>query len=221
MYHRTMTTGELSKEKTADLLDFISSGKEELAYKELGDNAFAVFVERFREDLVNKCVVLCRKWKRPDDFAVDLAAQVFDRYYKYPKYKHESCIKGITDDCIKRYLYGIANKEVIKLFCPTYSPYDGTEEIVITLADPEKGYPPETFSKLKDYEGKLDAIFEKLSPKHKIIYLTYKQYEELGYTLPRKLLEELRTKLELNQNTIRVYKKQAIELVASELQNAR
>jgi len=212
-----MTITELVHEKTADLLDFISAAKEDPAYKELGDIAFAVFVERFRSDLVNKCVVLCRKWKRHDDFAIDLATNVFDRYYQYPKYKHEACKSGITDDCIKRYLYGIANKEIIKLFCPSATPYDGTEEIIISFIDPEKKYLPEKLKELQVYEDRIDAIFEKLTPKHKIIYLTYKQYEQDGYTLPRILLEKLRIYLNLSQNAIRVYKKQAIELVEKEL----
>jgi DNA-directed RNA polymerase specialized sigma24 family protein len=216
-----MTTKELFTETTVNLLDYISSGNADPSYKELGDTAFAVFVDRFRKDLVDKCVVLCRKWKKPDDYAEDLVMTVFDRYYKYPRYKQEECRSGVTDECIRRYLYGIANTEIFKLFCPSYSPYDGSEKIVISLVDPEKDYDPETLKELQEREAQLDKIFDKLTPKHKIIFLTYKQYEEGGHNLPRKLLAELRKVLNLTQTTIRVYKKEAIELVEKELSHAR
>lgn len=216
-----MSKKELATEPTADLLDFISSGNADPGYRELGDLAFTVFVERFRVDLVDKCVILCRKWKKPDDFAVDLATLVFDRYYKYPRYKKEQCRSGITDVCIRRYLYGIANHEIFRLFFPAYSPYDGTEEVIISLIDPEKDYPPETLKQLEEAEERLDRIFEKLTPKHKIVYLTYKKYEEPGHKIPRKLADELRTALDLTQSTIRVYKKEAIELVQKELSHDR
>lgn len=66
----------------------------------------------------------------------------------------------------------------------------------------------------------LDAALSRLSPKHKIIYLTYKQYEamtEEGYKLPRQLLKALRDELELTQSTIRVYKNEVFEEVEAYL----
>jgi len=63
-------------------------------------------------------------------------------------------------------------------------------------------------------------MLDRLSPKHRIIYLTYKHYEHItndGYKLPRKLLKELRTELDLTQNSVRVYKNEAFNDVETYL----
>lgn len=61
------------------------------------------------------------------------------------------------------------------------------------------------------------AFNEKLSvldEKHRIIYLTYKAYQTRGKKLPRTLLAKLRKRLgEITQITVRVYKKEACELL--------
>ena len=52
-----------------------------------------------------------------------------------------------------------------------------------------------------------------LDEKHRIIYLTYKAYQTRGKKLPRTLLDKLRKRLGVTQTTIRVYKKEACELL--------
>ena len=59
----------------------------------------------------------------------------------------------------------------------------------------------------------LDEKMSKLDEKHRIIYLTYKAYQQSGKKLPRKLLDKLRKRLGVTQTTIRVYKKEACELL--------
>jgi len=171
--------------------------------------------------LINKCVVLARKWKRNEDDAIELANRVFARFLKYPRYRHSECVSGDVYKCFKRYLYKIASREVIGLFSPKVSPYDGTEKVITSLIDPDANYEPEKLKALQEYEKRLDEIFAKLSAKHKIIYLTYTFHEKEGHNLPGALLSELRDVLGgLSQNTLRIYKKDAIELVRKELQNA-
>ena len=66
----------------------------------------------------------------------------------------------------------------------------------------------------------IQKALDRLTPKHKIIYLTYKQYESEtkdGYKLPRELLKKLRTELDLTQNTVRVYKNEAFNEVETYL----
>lgn len=57
----------------------------------------------------------------------------------------------------------------------------------------------------------------RLSPKHKIVYLTYKTHEKDGYKLPRELLKSLRDDLDLTQNSIRIYKNEAFNTVKTYL----
>jgi DNA-directed RNA polymerase specialized sigma24 family protein len=214
-----MNWEELKDENTQDLVEYINSMIDP-DYKELGEAAFIVLTFRYREDLIKKCVVLARKWKRDDDDAVELANRVFARFLKYPRYRHSECVSADVDKCFKRYLYKIADREVIGLFNPKLSNYDGTEAVIKSLIDPETDYEPEKLKALIEYEKRLDQIFAQLTPKHKIIYLTYKYYEKEGHNLPGTLLAELRETLGLSQSTLRIYKKEAIELVRKELNNA-
>lgn len=216
-----MDWAELKDENTVDLVDYINSINDP-SYKELGEAAFLTLTFRYREDLIKKCVVLARKWKRNDDDAIELANRIFARFLKYPRYRHGECKSGDVDKCFKRYLYRIADREVIGLFNPKTSPYDGTETIITSLIDPQKDYEPEKRKALIEYEKRLDEIFSKLTPKHKIIYLTYLYHDKEGHNLPGSLLAELREVLGgLSQTTLRIYKKEAIELVKKELQNAQ
>lgn len=52
-----------------------------------------------------------------------------------------------------------------------------------------------------------------LDDKHRIIYLTYKAYQTRGKKLPRTLLYKMRKRLGVTQVTIRVYKREACELL--------
>ena len=61
----------------------------------------------------------------------------------------------------------------------------------------------------------LKAI-ESLTPSQRTVYLTYSQYEKLGFNLPKKLLQELRQQLgDISQTTIRTYKKEAFDKIKS------
>jgi hypothetical protein len=215
-----MTWEDLKDENTVDLVAYIKSISD-ADYKELAEAAFITLTFRYREDVINKCVILAKKWRRDKDDAIELANRVFARFLKYPHYRHSECKSGDVDKCIKRYLYRIADREVIGLFNPKFSPYDGTETVVTSLIDPDKDYEPEKLKELLEYEKRLDEIFAKLTPKHKIVYLTYLLHQKEGYNLPGALLSELRAALgNLSQTTLRIYKMEAMELVRKELHNA-
>lgn len=57
----------------------------------------------------------------------------------------------------------------------------------------------------------IDRAMLGLSNKHKIIFLTYKAYEESGKNIPRSVSKKLQNQLDLTQSSIRVYKKEANE----------
>lgn len=209
---------ELKDETIEDLVSYIDS-KGDPGYLELAEAAFCALTFRFRKDLIDKCVILCRKWKLTEDDAIELANRVFDKLWKYPRYKKEKCKHKDSSICFLRYLYKIANREIIGLANPEETIYDGTEKIVISLVDENKNYHPEQLKELQEYEKKLDAIFSKLTRKHKVIYLTYKLHSHDGHNLSGQLLKQLRDHLKISQSSIRVYKKQAYELVEKELGN--
>ena len=97
------------------------------------------------------------------------------------------------------------------------NPFTGDEEIIREFPDIDNmGMGKERKAILKERFEHIQKALNRLTPKHKIIFLTYKQYESEikdGYKLPRKLLKELRTELDLTQNSIRVYKKEVFDIV--------
>ena len=58
-----------------------------------------------------------------------------------------------------------------------------------------------------------------LSEKQKIIYLTYKAYENNGKNIPRIVSQKLKERLNIAQSSIRVYKKEAIEHINNYLKS--
>lgn len=214
-----MTWEELKDETTSDLIDYVKS-IDDPEYEELAKAAFIALTFRFRKDIIDKCVVMSRKWNRTEDDAIELTNRVFHRFLKYPRYKNLECKDGNTDKCFKRYLYGIANREIVKLYTPSFSPYDGTEQVIYSIIDPTIEYEPERLKVLREYENRLDQIFAKLTPKHKIIYLTYAVHEKDGKNLPSSLRIDLKEAVGgLSQSTIRIYKMEAVELIRKELKN--
>lgn len=210
---------DLNNETTENLLEFIQ-WKEDPDYAEIAKEAFRVFTFRFQLDLQKKLIPICKSWGYDKQVASELAYETFARIWKYPKFdlsksKQEDYYKAITF-----YLYGIAKRllaDYKKSETEEPNPFTGDEEIVRDLPEIEMlEVGKERKAQLQKIYELLNDALSKLSPKHKIIYLTYKQYEsktEEGFNLPRKLTKKLRDELDLTQNSIRVYKKEAIEAV--------
>ena len=67
----------------------------------------------------------------------------------------------------------------------------------------------------KEYKIRwLDAKLSCMKEKHRIVLLTYLAYETNGKKLPRSLTLKLRTQLNLTQDSIRVYKKEALDALS-------
>jgi hypothetical protein len=118
------------------------------------------------------------------------------------------------------YLYGIAKRQLAnynKIVNGEVNPFNGDEEIIREFPDVEKmGGDVERKAILKARFEHIEKVLNRLSPKHKIIYLTYKQYERItkeGHKLPRHLLQNLRTELDLTQTSVRIYKNEAFNAV--------
>lgn len=209
---------DLNSETTENLLEYIK-WKDEPDYVEIAKEAFRIFTFRFQLDLQKKLIPICTNWGYDEQVASELAYHTFERVWKYPKFDIFKAKQKDFDKAVSFYLYGIAgrlladykkNQEIEK-------PFTGDEEIIREFPDidnMEMG--KERKAILKDRFEHIQKALNRLTPKHKIIYLTYKQYESEikdGYKLPRKLLKELRTELDLTQNSIRVYKKEAFDIV--------
>lgn len=209
---------EVQNESTEDLLQFIGY-KDQSDYRELAEAAFVAFTFRFRKEVVDKCRKIGKKWGYDREEADIISEKVFERFWKYSSAFDACKCKDLgINDCIVLYFFKIIRncfvnhyneKEGVNL-----SPYDGTEEVVVEFPSMENiEIPAERATQLLFIQKGMDDALSRLSPKHKIIFLTYKAYEKEGYKLPRNLLKKLREELDLKQDSIRVYKKEAFEKV--------
>jgi DNA-directed RNA polymerase specialized sigma24 family protein len=209
---------DLNSEATENLLEYIQ-WKDEPDYTEIAKEAFRVFTFRFQLDLQKKLIPICTNWGYDEQVASELAYHTFERVWKYPKFDISKAKQKDFDKAVSFYLYGIAGRLLAdyKKNQEIENPFKGDEEIIREFPDIDNmGMGKERKAILKERFEHIQKALNRLTPKHKIIYLTYKQYESEikdGYKLPRKLLKELRTELDLTQNSIRVYKKEAFDVV--------
>ncbi|OYQ34748.1 hypothetical protein CHU92_11360 [Flavobacterium cyanobacteriorum] len=214
---------DLNNEATESLLEYIQ-WKDEPDYAEIAKEAFRVFTFRYQLELLKKLTPICKNWGYDKQVATELAYEAFNRIWKYPKFDLSKSKQKDYHKAIKFYLFGIAKRllaDYKKSETEEPNPFTGDEEIIRDLPDIE------TLSDDKVRKAELKRMYEllngalsRLTPKHKVIYLTYKHYESLtneGYNLPRHLTKKLQDELDLTQNSIRVYKKQAIEAVNTHL----
>lgn len=212
-----MNWEELKESRTDELIDLIKK-KDQVDHYYVAEAAFITFTFRFNNEIIDKCRKVGRKWGYDSDTCDMLAQRTFERFWNYPSgFDKMKCKSMLIDVCVKFYLFRIAQNcffDYYKELAGSIGPYDGTEEVVVTFPSVDHLQLPE--GKVNDLRKIHDAIEEALSmlsPKHKIIYLTYKAYEKEGFKLPRHLLKKLRAELELTQNSIRVYKKEAFDKV--------
>ncbi|MES2772920.1 MAG: RNA polymerase subunit sigma [Bacteroidota bacterium] len=214
-----MPSQALNSEPTKDLLNYIQ-WKEESDYTETAKEAFRVFTFRYQLDLQKKLIPICANWGYDKHVANEIAYETFARIWKYPNFDVSKSNQKDYNKAITFYLYGIAKRllaDYKKSQNEEPNPFTGDEEIIRDFPDLEKmEIGKERKAILKERFEHIQKALNRLTPKHKIIYLTYKQYEtetKEGFTLPRKLLKEMRAELDLTQNSIRVYKKEAINEV--------
>ena len=213
-----MTWEDVKDEPTGSLIDFIRY-KDHADYKELAEVSFIAFTFRFRKEVICKCRNTGRKWNYDNSTCDMIAEGVFERFWRYPLgFEKNNCGSLEIENCVIVYLLRIARNcfyDYLKeLSGESSTPYNGTEEIVIELPSIEGlNVSDKRKEDLMDAHEKFERALAQLSPKHKIIYLTYKAHEKDGFKLPRTLLKKLREELEIGQNTIRVYKKEATDII--------
>ena len=214
-----MTDQDFNNEPTENLLEYIK-WKDDPAYLENSKQAFRTFTFRYQLDLHKKLIRICINWGYDKQVASEIAYDTFEKIWKYPKFDISKANQKDYDKAILNYLYGIASRllaDYKRSQNEEPNPFKGDEEIIRDFPDLEN-MPIDIERKaiLHERFEHIQNALNRLTPKHKIIYLTYKQYEaetKEGFTLPRRLLKNLRTELDLTQNSIRVYKKEAIDEV--------
>ncbi len=204
-----MNWQEYKDEKTEDLLEIIK-WKDQPEYAKAAEAAFIVFCFRFRDDVVSKCEIICSKRGYDKQVAAIIAQRTFERFWKYPRYDHEKSNAKNIDDGLKFYLYGFAENEISNWRNEQLSPYNGDEEIKYSF--PEYNLDGISVEKRGILKKRMDIVskaLDRLTEKHKIIYLTYEANRHPGHNLPGHLYKKLRDELGLTQNTVRYYYNEA------------
>lgn len=205
---------ELEDSSTADLIEYIQGRQH---FYEAAECAFKAFFIRFEADLTKKCRVIAIKWGYSKEDGDILSEQALDKFWKKAHlFNAQQCKSVNLNQCVLFYIYRIAQRLLVdrQRLEAEKDPYLGEEELVLEFPDLENmEISKEKLKDLKATTELIDKALERLSIKHKIIYLTYRSYERDGKKLPRQLLKKLREELDLSQTSIRVYKKEALETV--------
>jgi DNA-directed RNA polymerase specialized sigma24 family protein len=202
---------ECENKATLELIELIKMRKEQ-GSTEVAEAAFIAFTFRFRSEISKKCEIICKSWGQDADFASEVSIQTFERFWKYPNFDPSKCKTKSIDQGVLVYLFRIAQHVLADLWNEKHNtkinPYDGSEEIVWDFPISEENDCGEIDSSLSQFSIIKKAL-EQLSEKHKIVFLTYTKYSKDGFKLPRKLLAQMRGKLNISQQTIRSYKNEA------------
>ncbi|MCT3810473.1 RNA polymerase subunit sigma [Elizabethkingia anophelis] len=194
-----------------ELIEYISFKDE---FPEDAEKAFIEFCDRFQVDVLQKAEIYSNKYGYSSVTALDIANCTFNKVWKYHSFDKNKAKAKDIDTAIKLWLYPIVFNELMKYGTKdTCSEPDEDDldivENIDALINVTVG---EDIENKRDLKIKLE-ILEKamlgLSDKHKIIYLTYKAYENNGKNIPRPVSKKLKEKLNLVSSSIRVYKKEA------------
>jgi len=206
-----MNIKELESATTAELIEYIQ-GKDD--YLEAAECAFRNIFIRFENDLTKKCRQHAINWGFDQTTGDILSEQALTKFWEKPDlFAVEKCTVRNIDRCLLFYLFkmarnALADRQREIKSGRTY--YKGDEEIIYNFPDhADAGLPVEQLKAIKAHYGLIDKALARLTPKHKIIYLTYLTHGKEHLNLPRKLLHRLRDELDLDQDSIRVYKLQA------------
>ncbi|GFD78699.1 RNA polymerase subunit sigma [Tenacibaculum sp. IMCC1] len=201
-----------------ELLEYIS-WKEE--FPKEAEKAFTEFCLRFERSIIRKAEIYANKFNYSATVALELANCTFARVWKYPTFKLEQArVKNVNKAIIKWMIRILWTQLVMLKDNDTCAQPDEEEDLSLIndidgLLEHKGIINVEAKRDLRIRFEVIESALSRLTPKHKIIYLTYKAYERQGKNIPRKLSAKLREQLQLTQNSIRVYKKEAVEQVKS------
>lgn len=176
--------------------------------KEEAKKAFELFCGYYEKDATKMAVVLCKKWKRSEDYAYVIVQCAFEKVWLYPKFdKSKTNIKD-TDRAILQWLNRILLHEMMLFSEKGNCSHPEAEDLPLITNTSEfiNEFFKEEFISEDHYERmrtQLDGLLSKLSEQEITVYLTYKLYLRVGKTVPRSVLKKLRARYNLTQDGIK------------------
>lgn len=203
------------------LLRSISNKDKDL---ECAKQSFALFVSYFEGLLKPYAEIQARNLGLSENVAFEAIQCAFTKVWKYPAsfdMKKSNCKN--EENAIVVWLKTIVASQMFDYVRKGVCTQQSNEEDLSIIESAEdfvdyhiNDWPIE---KKMNLIQAMDKKISVLDEKHKIIYLTYKAYSTRGKKLPRCVLERLRSRLNITQTTIRVYKREAYIAVGDKLEN--
>lgn len=204
----------------SELIEFISWKDE---YPKEAEQAFTFFCCRYEKDLLQKAEIYCSKFGYTEVDALLVANCTFARVWKYPSFNVNKAKSKNVDTAVLLWMYPILYTQIVLLGKKNTCAEPVQEEDLSVISDVDgliQVYVGNDLEKKRELKERFEVIKNALlglSEKHRVIYLTYKAYEEVGRNIPRSVSKKLQEQLELTQNTIRVYKMDANQYVSDYL----
>lgn len=205
----------IKMEQTGDMLLSIIADKTNNQAE--AEAAFQLFCSKYERRLLRLVEVQCAKLGYSAEIAFKAVECAFARVWRYHSFdKLKSKCKDI-DNAIVMWLNRIAYTQVLKFKNGGECAEVNAEEDLAVVNDATGFYEVVSQRQYMSAEEKkakikwLNTRLESMEEKHRIVLLTYLAYETKGRKLPRSLTLKLRTQLNLEQSSIRVYKKEAMD----------
>ena len=202
----------------SELLEYISFKDE---FPNEAELAFYVFCDRYQQDILQKSEIQCSKFEYNEAIAFLAAKCTFDKVWnKAHTFSMKKANTKNIDKAILLWMYKILYTQIL-LFKDRDTCAQPTEEEDLSLIENLDAlvnvYAPENLEKQKELKENLsflERVLQGLSQKHRIIYFTYLAYKpEKDKNIPRSVSNKLKEQLDLTQASIRVYRKDATDLV--------
>ena len=208
---------DFSGTPSIELLEYVSWKNE---FPMESKMAFIEFCSRFQKTIIRKAEIYASRFNYNEVIALELAHCTFNRVWKYAhSFDRKKSEAKTPDKAIIKWMVRILYTQLVTLKDSNTCVETNEDEKLDIIRDID------SLAGLKssgDIESKrilrirleiLEKAFNGLSKKHKIIYLTYKAYEQSGKNIPRSVAKKLREELNLKQPSVRVYKNEAYQHV--------
>lgn len=182
--------------------------------RERAKDSLALFTTYFEEKIRAYAEVQASHLGLTETEAFQAMQCAFVKVWKYPySFDMEKSRSKDEETAIIIWLKRIVASQLFEYAKNGYCA-DQTEEEDLSVIENAQGFveyhmPGISSDKKIGLVQAFDKRLSVLDEKHRIVYLTYKAYEQAGKKLPRRLLEKLRKRLGLTQATVRVYKMEA------------
>lgn len=184
------------------------------------DTAFQMFCAKYERRLNRLVECQCAKLGYSAELAFKAVECAFARVRRYPTFIKEKSRSCNMDNAILIWLNRIAYTQVLKFKDRSECADVKNDEDLAVVNNATEFYEiasQNQYMSDEEKEEKIQWLTAKLScmeEKHRIVLLTYLAYGSQGKNLPRSLMLKLRTQLNLQQSSIRVYKKEALEALS-------